>query len=351
MKFQKTLFGQTADQKPVFLYRLENAGGAYLEVIDYGCRIRSICVPDRSGQLRDVCLGYQTVADYEADSGSLGAAVGRHANRIKGASFTLHDTLYQLEKNDGPNHLHGGKLGFAFRLWDTQYQDGKLIFSRHFPDGQDGYPGNLTMRITYEWTEDNRLLLTYEAVSDQDTICNVTNHTYFNLEGSESSSVLDHKLWIFASAITETDSELVPTGKILPVEGTPFDFRNGKSIGQDIQQEHVQLTYGLGYDHNFILDEDGFSKAAVLQAPASGIRMTCYTDQPGLQLYTANFLKDCKGKYGNEFFPRNSLCLETQHFPNSTSHPEFPSIVLQANEPFTTKTWYVFEAADAPQTL
>ena len=343
MQFYKSTFGYTSDKELVSLYRLENSSGAYLEVTDYGCRLRSICVPDKNGVLNDVCLGYPEVADYEADTGSLGAAVGRHANRIGKAVFSLNGKTYPLEKNDGNNHLHGGSKGFAFRIWETDYKDGRLIFTRRFPDGEDGYPGNLEMKITYEWTEDNRLLITYEAVSDQDTVLNVTNHAYFNLEGYESSSILGHELQIFSSAITENDSESLPTGKIIPVEGTPFDFRELKPIGQDIEKEDIQLTYGSGYDHNFILDGEGFRRVCVLQSKKSGIRMTCSTDQPGIQLYTANYLGGCKGKYGEEFKPRGSVCLETQRFPNATNHPEFPTVVIKAKEPFKTVTWYEFD--------
>lgn len=343
MKFTKTPFGHTKENETVTLYRLENANGAYVELLDFGCRLRSICVPNKNGILTDTCLGYATIADYEADNASLGAAIGRHANRIGGASFTLNGTTYPLEQNNGRNHLHGGSKGFAFRMWNATYQDETLTFTRSFPDGEDGYPGNLDMKISYTWNDKNELTITYEAISDTDTVYNVTNHAYFNLDGKEDSSVLNHELQIFASAITENDDESLPTGVILPVKGTPFDFNNFKSIGQDIAQDHIQLKYGTGYDHNFILNGEGFRKAAVLQSPDSGIRMTCFTDQPGIQIYTANFLKDCKGKYGGEFFIRNSVCLETQHYPNATNIPEFPSVIIKANEAFTTTTRYTFD--------
>lgn len=342
MIYTKQFFGETKDKEPVHLYRLENYNGASVEFTDYGYRIRSICVPDKTGVLRDVCLGYSTIAGYEADCASLGAAIGRHANRIGKAAFTLNGKTYFLEKNDGQNHLHGGRRGFAFRVWNETQQEHKIIFSRMFPDGEDGYPGNLHMKITYEWSDKSVLSITYEAISDQDTVYNVTNHAYFNLEGQGSCSVLNHQLQIFASAITENDSESIPTGKILPVDGTPFDFRSTKEIGRDIEKENTQLLFGMGYDHNFILEGKGFRKAAILTAPSSGIQMTCFTDQPGLQLYTANYLKDCKGKYGDIFSPRNSVCLETQHFPNAVNCPSFPSVVLKANKAFVTKTCYAF---------
>ncbi len=342
MQFTKSTFGYTKEKELVSLYHLENSDGAYLELSDYGCRVRSICVPDRNGVLKDVCLGYPVIADYEVDTAYLGAAVGRHANRIGGSSFTLNNKTYPLDQNDGRNHLHGGSMGFSFRMWDVAHEDDKLICTRHFPNGDGGYPGNLDMKITYEWTEDNRLIITYKAVCDQDTVYNVTNHTYFNLEGREDGTILDHELWLLSSSMTENDAESLPTGKILPVESTPFDFRTLKPIGQDINKEDIQLTYGSGYDHNFVLDGEGFRKVAVLQSPVSGIRMTCYTDQPGIQVYTANFLGG-KGKYGGSFCGRNSVCLETQRFPNATNHPEFPSVILKAGQPFTTVTSYKFD--------
>ena len=343
MKFTKTTWGFTKNQEIVSLYRLESTRGGYVEFTDLGCRIRSICVPDKNGILTDVCLGLENINDYEADTASLGAAVGRHANRIGGASFTLHGKTYDLEVNNGNNHLHGGSLGFASRMWKGEHQNGKIIFTRRFPDGEDGYPGNLDMKVIYEWTEDHQLRITYFGICDKDTILNVTNHSYFHLDGKEDVSVLDHELKIFSSFITENNEESLPTGKILPVDNTPFDFRDFKTIGQEIEEDHIQLKYGSGYDHNFILDKEGFHKAAILQSNVSGIRMTCHTDQPGIQIYTANFLGGCKGKYGKEFFPRNSVCLETQHFPNATNIPEFPSVILKAGKNYMSTTWYAFD--------
>ena len=344
MQFTKTAFGNTRDGEPVSLYRLENQTGACLEVLDYGCRIRSLTVPDRNGALTDVILGYSELSDYETDTTGQGAVIGRHANRIRNASFTLNGKVYDLEKNDGNNHLHGGKYGFAFRVWKCAQEDNKLIFTRSFPDGEGNYPGNLDVKVTYEWTEDNRLLITYEAVSDADTIFNPTNHSYFNLEGAGSSSVLDHELMIFSSSMTESDPESLPNGTILTVEGTPFDFRQFKTIGQDIGADHFLLKYGNGYDHNYILEGQGFCKAAILQSQKTGIRMTCSTDEPGIQLYTGNFLDGTrKDTYGRELSFRRAVCLETQHYPNSMEHPEFPSIVLKAGQEFVSKTWYEFD--------
>lgn len=343
MHFTKTAFGHTKDNEPVSIYRLTNSAGAYLEVLDYGCCIRSICVPDRDGVLQDVCLAHPKISDYETNSAYFGAAVGRYANRIREARFTLNGKTYQLLKNDGANHLHGGKTGFSFCVWNAAQEDNRLIFTRHFPDGFDGYPGNLDVKITYEWTDENRLNITYEAVSDQGTVLNVTNHTYFNLEGKDSASILEHELMLASSAVTECNSELIPTGNCIPVEGTPFDFRTLKAIGKDIDADDIQLSYGKGYDHNFILDGEGFRKIGVLQSPNSGIRMTCYTDQPGIQIYSANCLENCTGKYGEALGRRKAVCMETQHYPDSVNHPEFPSVELKAGEPFFTATSYAFD--------
>lgn len=342
MQFEQNTFGRTKDNESISLYRLAHADGTCLELTDYGCRIRSLCVLDKNNRLRDVCLGYATLAEYEADHASLGAAIGRHANRIGRASFSLNGQTFLLEKNDGQNHLHGGSHGFASRKWNGAYRDGKMIFSRRFADKEDGYPGNLDVTITYEWTEAHRLMITYAATSDRDTVYNVTNHTYFNLEGSESGSVAQHRLWLASSFITENDDENIPTGTLLPVDGTPFDFRKERPLGAAAGTAHPEPVCDLSYDHNFVLEGNGFRKAAILTAPASGIQMTCYTDQPGLQLYTANCLDSCKGKYGEDFCPGNSVCLEMQHFPDAVHHPHFPSVILKAGETFTTSTWYEF---------
>lgn len=343
MRITKELFGHTKHNEPVFLYCLKNTDGSYVEVLDYGCRIRSICVPDRTGGIKDICLGYQSLAEYENDNAYFGAAIGRCTNLIANAYFTLNETAYRLDKNDGNNHLHGGKKGFSFCLWNATVKNDKLIFMRTFPHMSDGYPGNLTMQITYEWTKNHQLHITYEAMSDRDTILNVTNHTYFNLNGSQDSSIQNHNLWINSDKITEVNSSLLPTGRFISVSETPFDFRILKSIGSDIDSAHLQLVYGCGYDHNFILKDSGYRKVATLHSPLSGIRMTCYTDQPGIQIYTANGLDNCIGKYGETLGFRSGICMETQHYTNAINIPEFPSIVLKANVAFHSKTTYTFD--------
>ncbi len=339
---EKRIFGVSKKGKEVALFHLENESGAYVAIMEYGWRIHKLRVPDRDGKLRDVVLGYDTFAEYEADKTSQGAAVGRHANRIAEASFVINDVTYPVEVNDGKNHLHGGAVGFSFRHWEGRAGQDSVTFRKLFPHMEGGYPGNLAVAITYVWTKDNCLEIIYEALSDADTVFNVTNHSYFNLDGWCSDSVLNQELTIFAETMTENNAECIPTGVILPVEGTPFDFRTPKAIGKDIETDCVQLKNGKGYDHNFILDGDGMKKAAQLYSKESGILMTCYTDQPGIQIYTSN-MTDFVGKSGKAHKPRCSVCLETQHFPNATNIKEFPSVVIRKNEPFTTQTNYEFQ--------
>ena len=343
MPIKKKLFGQTINNESISLYCLKNSSGSYIEILDYGCRIRSICVPDKTGSLQDVCLGYQSFAEYENDQTYFGAAVGRCANLIANACFSLNNKQYHLDKNEGDNHLHGGKNGFSFCMWNGIIENNKLIFTHTFAHMSDGYPGNLKMKITYEWTENNQLHISYEAVSDKDTILNVTNHTYFNLNGAQNTSILNHNLWIDADKIIEVDHALLPTGNYMSVAETPFDFRIVKSIGKDIDATHSQLVYGCGYDHNFILQGTGYRKVATLYSPDTCIRMTCYTDQPGIQIYTSNGLDNCTGKYGETLGFRSGICLETQHYTDSIHIPNFPSVILKANETFYSKTTYSFD--------
>ena len=329
MQITKKPFGHTKYNEPVSIYRLQNSNDSYVEILDYGCRVHSIHVPDKNGVLRDVCLGYQSFSDYETDDAYFGAVVGRCVNLISNASFTLNNKTYLLDNNDGNHHLHGGKNGFSFCVWNGTYDKNKLVFSRQFPHMSDGYPGNLRMQITYEWTEDNQLRITYEAVSDEDTILNVTNHTYFNLEGSGSSSILEHALGVDADSITEVNAELLPTGNYLPLEGTPFDFRTPKSLQP--------------LDYNFVLNGTGFRSVATLHSPNSGIRMTCRTDRPCLQIYTSNELTSRTGKYGEILGLHSGVCLEAQHYPNAINTSTFPSVVLKAKKVFRSTTIYTFD--------
>lgn len=341
MRIQKTPFGATADGRQTHLYTLTNAAGASVELTDYGCAVRAIRVPDRSGALTDVCMGYRDVSEYEAYDGCAGAVAGRFANRIGGARFTLNGREYRLHDNDHGSCLHGGRIGFDRRVWDAAETAHGVTFTRLSPDGEEGFPGNLSVTAAYEWSDDNVLTLRLSAETDADTVVNLTNHTYFNLSGG--GSAMAHMLLIHADSFCEADAYCLATGRIRPVAGTPFDFRAAKPIGRDIGADDVQLKNGGGYDHNFVLGAPGtLREAAVLSSPASGITMTVSTDLPGVQLYTANFLKRRACAYDTVYDYRGAVCLETQFFPNSPACPHFPSTVLRAGERWEYKTVYRF---------
>lgn len=342
MKISKSDFGITNNGESIHIYHLENTSGAYVEIIDFGCRLVKIVVPDRQGNMTDVCLGLDTIDGYEKDNASLGAVVGRVANRIKDGRFSLNDKDYQLAINNGSNHLHGGIIGYASKPWEATVKDDKLVLTMNSADGEEGYPGNLVLSVTYGWSEDNELSILYEASTDADTLLNVTNHGYFNLNGEGSNDILSHELFIDADEITELDDTQAPTGNILSVEGTPFDFRTMHTIGKFLNSDHGQLKKFGTYDHNFIINGTGLREAAVLQSKDTGIRMTCFTDQPGVQLYVANQPFDLPGKAGKTYDKFTSVCLETQHFPDAINHDNFPSIVLKPEEPFRSKTLYHF---------
>lgn len=342
MHITKTSFGHLSNGEEIFLFRLENKSGAYVTITNFGCRIVSIYVPDRDGQLTDVTLGYDTIEAYENDANSFGAVVGRHANRIGKGTFTLNGKTYHLAINNGPNHLHGGLKGFHYYPFQAEIKGDELHLSRRSPDGEEGYPGNLDFTVIYSFDDENTLSITYHALSDADTVFNVTNHAYFNLEGHDHPSVLDHELHIEADAYTETDDNDLTTGVISDVTDTPFDFRQPKTIGTDIFSDHYQVAHAKTYDHNFVIRGEGLRRAATLKAPVSGIHMTCLTDQPGMQIYVPAGDTSDHGKGGLHYPAYGSVCLETQHFPNAMEHENFPSVVLKANVPFESKTVYQF---------
>lgn len=342
MKILKSKFGTTNTGEIIDIYHLENTSGAFVEVLNFGCRLVKIVVPNRDGEMTDVCLGYDTCESYEADNASYGAVVGRVANRIKDGHFFLNDREYQLAVNNGTNHLHGGIVGYGSKCWNADIKEDKLVLTMHSADGEEGYPGNLVLTVTYGWSEDNELSILYEADTDADTLLNVTSHGYFNLNGEGSTDILSHELFIDADTITELDSTQVPTGKLLPVDGTPFDFRSMHTLGKFFSSEHEQLQKFGTYDHNFVINGTGLREAAVLQSRESGIRMTCFTDQPGIQLYVANSTNSLPGKDGKIYEALASVCLETQHFPDTIHHENFPGIVLTPHEPFRSKTLYHF---------
>ena len=325
------------------LYRLTNASGASVDLVDYGCRIRSLRVPDREGTLRDVVYGQADEAEYRKDTSSVGAVVGRVANRIKEGKLHFNGKDYQLAINNGPNNLHGGPTGFGQRVFAAEENAEGLTFARVAPDGEENFPGELTVRVTYQWSDDNALTIGYAATAKGDTVVNLTNHAYFNLNGFGSGTVLDHVLRIGADRLAPNDENQIPTGEFLDVAGTPFDFRAGKPIGQDIKAPHPQLAaVNNTYDHCFALNGEGFREVAELYAPESGIRMTCETDQPALQLYVNDFQFPTVMKEGKRLDAFCACCLETQHFPDSMNRPEFPSIVLKDGETFRSKTVYRF---------
>lgn len=350
MAITANYFGRTADGREVYAYRLENKKGLCAEILEYGCVVRALWVPDKDGVLRDVVLGYDTLAEYEAGTSSFGSFVGRYANRIENAQFTLDGKTYELEPNNGPNHLHGtfGRIVYKGAVvTDASGEDGTevqhLVLKATSPDGDDGFPGNLAITVTYTLTEKGALVMDYTASTDAPTLVNFTNHSYFNLDGQTGGDVRSQTLRITAEAFCEGNEQTCPTGRILPVAGTPFDFREAKPIGQDLVSQDAQIAQCWGYDHNFVLDaQGGLSLAAVAHSPTTGITMETYTTQPGMQLYTGNFLKGEPGKNGVRYPQYGAFCLETQHYPCTPSHPEFPPVVLRPGEEYHQTTVYSF---------
>jgi aldose 1-epimerase len=347
---EKRNFGRTAEGTEATLYTIKNERGMELKVTDFGASLVSLIVKDKNGADLDVILGYEDVTGYEEHTDYFGAAVGRNCNRISNARIAIDGVEYPLEANDNENNLHSGSNGTARRFWEVAEHTGSSITFR-IEDAhlQQGYPGNATMQVTYTLTADNALEIAYQAKADQKTVFNFTNHAYFNLNGADSGSILDHTLQIQASAFTPTDAKAIPTGEIRPVEGTPFDFREAKPIGRDIAQSDEQLTFGSGYDHNFVLDrtKDGIEKIATAYSAKSGIRMDVSTDCIGIQLYSANFIAGQKGKGGHIYANRDAFCLETQYFPNAINEPNFSTPLTEAGETYTSKTIYTFSVENA----
>ncbi len=341
-------FGTTADGQAVEKYALTNAAGMSMEVITYGGIITSLTAPDGAGNYENVVLGYDSVAQYERNNPYFGAIIGRYGNRIAGGKFSLEGETYTLETNDGPNHLHGGARGFDKVVWTAEIlpseTDPALRLSYVSPDGAGGYPGQLTTTVTYTLTEDNSLDIAYAATTDQPTIVNLTQHTYFNLSGDAAdSTILDHVLMLDADRYLPVDNTFIPTGELAPVEGTPFDFTEPKAIGRDIGTADEQLKRGQGYDHCWVLDEPGTGVVATLHHPASGRFMEIRTEEPAIQFYSGNFLDGTLPVPGGGTYAlRSGLCLETQHYPDSPNQPEFPSVVLLPGDRYETSTSYHF---------
>ncbi len=335
-------FGTLEDGRDVSRYTLENDRGSIARWIDLGAALTELWLPDRNDTLADVVLGYDDVAGY-LGGGNFGCTVGRVANRIAGASFELDGTRYELAANDGPNHLHGGRVGFDKQLWTVDRQDDPhgpaLRFSLTSPDGDEGYPGRLEVAVTVVLGHDDALRFEYEARCDAPTPINLTHHSYWNLAGR--GGVLEHELCLRAERYTEVDPALIPTGRLLPVDGTALDFRVAKTVGRDLEG----VPGGGGYDHNFVLADAARStprEIGWLRDPGSGRRLRLSTTEPGVQLYTANSL-DARGKGGSAYGPHAGLCLETQHFPDALHHESFPGIVLRPGETYRQETIYAFD--------
>ena len=340
---QEHPFGDTLNGNAISLFTLQGKGGAKVTITNYGGIITSIKVPDKMGDLGEIVLGYDDIKGYFNNPAFFGAIIGRFGNRISRGKFAIDGQEYQLACNLGDHHLHGGAIGFNQRVWTaTIIEDSipKLKLTYLSPDGEEGYPGNVAVTVIYSLTDENALVIDYQATTDKDTPINLTNHSYFNLNDGGQSPITDHILQLNANAITEVDSALIPTGRLLAVDQTPFDFRNAKPIGKDIGD----LQNGGGYDHNFVVQEPQSSPQliATVNAPKSGRVMEVWTTEPAVQLYTADGM-DRRGRGGIRYGSRHGFCLETQHSPDSPNRPEFPSTILQVGKEYKSTTIYKFD--------
>ena len=344
-----SMHGKTANAQDVQLFTITNSNGMTVALSEYGAAVVSLTAPDRNGNYADVVLGFDTLGEYEKQSGTyFGATVGRYANRIRGARFMLSGTPVILDRNDGSNHLHGGYSGFDKKVWQgAQTDDMSVRFTLTSPDGDGNYPGNLKVSVTYTLADNDSLTIAYEAISDKDTVINLTNHSYFNLKGHDKNAADTQILRINADHFTSVDTELIPDGALMPVECTPLDFRSYARINSRIDFDYIQMRSAGGYDHNFVLkkrERDILSLAAELYDDESGRYMAVHTTQPGIQLYSGNFLDCVQGKGGSIYMRRGGICLETQHFPNSMEHTHFPSPVLRAGDVYKQITRFSFSA-------
>src|SRR5216683_2724488 len=338
----------TQDGRPITLYTLTNSHGLEVRTMNYGAIILSMRVPDRKGQLADIVLGHDTLEGYIPNPPYIGALVGRYANRIANGTFTLDGKTYTLPKNDGPNTLHGGvKRTFDKVVWDDEALKGKngVAFSYLSKDGEEGFPGNLKIKVTYTLTDSNELVINYEATTDKATPINVSQHSYFNLAGEGTGDILGHELMLNADRFTPVDKTLIPTGELRAVQGTPLDFTKPTAIGARISDGYEQLVAGQGYDHNFVINrkDDSLTLAARAHEPTSGRVLEVYTTEPAVQFYSGNFLDGTIiGKQGHAYKLRNGFCLETQHFPDSPNHPDFPSTIVKPGQAFHSQTIFKF---------
>lgn len=339
-------YGQLKDGTSVSLYTMRNAQGTVMKVINYGGIIVSLEVAAKDGKPVDVVLGFDSLSAYEQRNPFFGSLVGRYGNRIAGGTFALDGQQYDLVKNNNGNHLHGGTKGFDKAVWKIEEAPSEegvaLKLSYVSKDMEEGYPGNLDVEVIYTLTDDNTVQFDYKATTDKKTIVNLTQHTYFNLNGGKTN-VLSHEIALNADNFLPVDEGLIPTGDLQPVAGTPFDFREPAKIGARIDADHQQIKYGRGYDHTWVINGEGYRRAAVVYDSISGIEMTVRTTEPGVQFYTGNFLDgSLKGKHGVVYEQRSGFCLETQHFPDSPNKPGFPSVVLAPGETYSSRTSYQF---------
>ena len=336
-------FGMTSKGEEARLFTIQNGKGMEIKVSDYGAALVQVRVPDKEGRLLDVVLGYDDVQGYEAGNAFFGATIGRVANRIGNGEFQLGGRTYELTRNDGQNTLHGGRDFYNKRIWKTgETQEDHVEFLMDSPSGDQGFPGNVKISVTYTLTKDNEVKIHYRAVPDADTLMNLTNHSYFNLSGHASGTVLDQEVMLYADAYARADSQSIPTGEIVPVSGTPMDFRQLKPVGAEIEEAYEALEFGKGYDHNWVLNKKGYRKAAFMRSKESGIAMEVYTDLPGLQFYTANFVDHEKGKEGAVYNMRQAACFETQYFPDAVHKDHFEGPEVKAGEIYETTTAYRF---------
>lgn len=350
MTAKREHFGVDSTGEPVEIFTIQNSKGMEARIATLGGILVSLKVPDHNGKAEDVVLGFDSIDGYLTNGPYFGALIGRYANRIAGGQFNLNGTVYKLAKNNGPNHLHGGVRGFDKVRWrakDGISVDGvRVELTYSSPDGEEGYPGTLTVNTTYTLTENNELRIDFDATSTKDTIVNLTNHSYFNLAGPSSPDILSHQLTLVASRFTPVNKDLIPTGELKAVEGTPFDFRTPHAIGERIGADDPQIRMGNGYDHNFVIDrkeQDTLVLAARVVERSSGRGMEVHTTEPGVQLYTSNFLDgSIAGKGGKTYGKHAGLCLETQHFPDSPNQPSFPSTVLKQGGRFRSTTSFRF---------
>ena len=348
-------FGTTSDGEAVEVYTLTNANGVEVRAITYGGIIISLRVPDKDGRFDDIVLGYDTLDGYLTDNSPyLGALIGRFGNRIGKGTFTLDEETYTLAVNNGPNHLHGGLKGFDKVVWQAESFDDEegvgVVFTYISPDGEEGYPGTLSVRVTYTLTDQDALIVAYHATTDKATPVNLTQHTYFNLAGAGTKDILGHELTLHASRFTPVDSTMIPTGELRSVAGTPFDFTQPTAIGARIDQQEEQLIWAGGYDHNYVLDAgaDSLALAARVYEPTTGRVLEIHTTEPGVQFYTGNFLDgSITGKGGHVYEHRYGFCLETQHFPDSPNQPNFPTTILRPGSAYRSRTVFTF-AVETP---